>query len=326
MSSSSNNARIGYGRSFTFPMSHVDEASNISPFTIRQSDTKILETSEAFQVIRKLLSSQQQSAFCEQHIPSAETDAEAWILHRDITHAIMLPVLHIYRQATTAAQSFLCSQSIFDLELAFRGEARGAFSWLQCLIMEEEEWCLTRGCPACVVTYVLHSEPTIRLILAACRLSRSLRKQPTEQSLPLFDFWRSTLRKVLDKDPFWGPAQARGIEDRAEQLEQGMQKLIRQCHELSEVVPPRDPDAKSARTVACPTHYHIHTEELTRRPSSIFSKRKSKPFVHEEQEWMRKIVVGCWATLIADAAKARTKKTSFAKQENTIERRMSMTS
>ena len=58
-----------------------------------------------------------------------------------------MPVLEIYRQASQLAESFLCPRSIFDLELAFRGEARGAFSWLQCLIVEEEDWCSTRGCP-----------------------------------------------------------------------------------------------------------------------------------------------------------------------------------
>lgn len=189
--------------------------------------------------------------------------------------------------------------------------------------MEEEEWCLTRGCPACVVTYVLHSEPTIRLVLAACRLSRSLRKQPTEHSLPLFDFWRSTLRKVLDRDPFWGPSQAKGIEDRAEHLEQSIQELIRQCHELSEVVPSHDQDTKSARMVACPTHYHIHTDELTRRPSTIFSKRKSRLLGQEEQEWMRKIVVGCRATLLADTAEANT---TCSKQDGPVELRRSLTS
>lgn len=41
----------------------------------------------------------------------------------------------------------LGERNIFDLELVFRGEARGAFAWLQCFIAEEEEWCITRGCP-----------------------------------------------------------------------------------------------------------------------------------------------------------------------------------
>ena len=41
----------------------------------------------------------------------------------------------------------LGDRNIFDLELIFRGEARGAFAWLQCFIAEEEDWCRTRGCP-----------------------------------------------------------------------------------------------------------------------------------------------------------------------------------
>ena len=85
--------------------------------------------------------------FCKSHLPLTKADEETWLLHRDITHAIVLPVLHIHRQASKIAQSFLCSKSISDLELAFTGEARGAFSWLQCLVGEEEDVCLTRGCP-----------------------------------------------------------------------------------------------------------------------------------------------------------------------------------
>lgn len=41
----------------------------------------------------------------------------------------------------------LCTRVAADLELAFRGEARGAFSWLQCFITDEEDWCSTTGCP-----------------------------------------------------------------------------------------------------------------------------------------------------------------------------------
>lgn len=41
----------------------------------------------------------------------------------------------------------LGDRNVFDLELVYRGEARGAFAWLQCFIAEEEDWCLTKGCP-----------------------------------------------------------------------------------------------------------------------------------------------------------------------------------
>ena len=74
-------------------------------------------------------------------------DKEAWLLQRDITHALVLPILKIFRNASDVAKSMLGNRNIVDLELVFRGEARGAFSWLQCFITEEEDWCRTKGCP-----------------------------------------------------------------------------------------------------------------------------------------------------------------------------------
>ncbi|MCJ1282624.1 hypothetical protein MMC26_001949 [Xylographa opegraphella] len=316
---------MAYTPPLAFPMSQPEYQIRKSPFAVRSTDREILESSRAFQAIRTLLSSQQKSSFCEHHVSAGPADEEAWLLHRDITHAIILPVIHVYRQASTMAQSFLCSQSAFDLELAFRGEARGVFSWLQCLIVEEEEWCTTRGCPACVVAHVLNSEPTIRLILAACRLSRSLRKQSKEHGYPLFDFWRSSLRKVLDRDPFWGPAQAKGIEERAEQLEWGIQELILQCQELSDIVSSTEDVPVQPRILACPTPYHVHAEELIRTPSSIFSRRQTRTLLQEEQERMREIFVSCWTTLLADTTKASTA-ASCTKQGDTIVSVKSLTS
>jgi len=250
-----------------------------------------------------------------------QVDEETWLLHRDITHAIILPVVHIHRQASEIAQSFLCSKSIIDLELAFTGEAGGAFSWLQCLIGEEEDWCSTRGCPgrdpsrnvfpissqepACAVTFVLESEPTIRLVLVACRLSRSLRKQASNRNLPLFDFWRSSLRKALDNDPFWGPTQAKDIEVRAADLEQGLLQLIQQSCQLSDIIAADDDGTEKERLIGCPTPYHTHAEDSIKWKLSILAKQQTKNRLLEEQGWMRKIVVGCWTTLLADAARAR---------------------
>lgn len=85
--------------------------------------------------------------FCSFHVPRSKEDEEAWLLQRDITHALVLPVIEIYRYASELARAVLGNRNIFDLELVFRGEARGAFSWLQCFIVEEENWCSTRGCP-----------------------------------------------------------------------------------------------------------------------------------------------------------------------------------
>lgn len=85
--------------------------------------------------------------FCSVHRTHSKEDEDAWLLQRDITYALILPVIEIYRYASQLARSVLGNRNIFDLELVFRGEARGAFSWLQCFIVEENSWCSTRGCP-----------------------------------------------------------------------------------------------------------------------------------------------------------------------------------
>lgn len=132
----------------------------------------------------------------------------------------------------------LGDRNIFDLELVFRGEARGAFAWLQCFVAEEKDLCSTRGClgtsllhlmtvtthvlrsTACVVEHVLQAEPTIRIVLTACRLAESLRRaSETPDILPVFDFWLSSLRTALDEDPFWGPAFWKDLKSRGQCME-----------------------------------------------------------------------------------------------------------
>lgn len=59
-----------------------------------------------------------------------------------------MPVVQLFAQASALAYAALCTENKDDLELAFRGEARSAFLWLQCFIEgEEEDWCYTKGCP-----------------------------------------------------------------------------------------------------------------------------------------------------------------------------------
>lgn len=80
------------------------------------------------------------------HQPTSE-EHETWLLQRDITYALILPLLEIYQRAHGLAVSVLGDRRTHDLELVFRGEARGAFAWLQAFITEEREWCESRGCP-----------------------------------------------------------------------------------------------------------------------------------------------------------------------------------
>ena len=93
-------------------------------------------------------------SFCSQHRPTSEEHEETWLLQRDIIYALIFPVLAIHQYATQLAISMLGDRNIFDLELVFRGEARGAFSWLQCFFTEEKEWCSPRGCPGAQMTYI----------------------------------------------------------------------------------------------------------------------------------------------------------------------------
>lgn len=99
--------------------------------------------------------------FCEEHATDNPTDSSAWVLHRNILHAVTVPVVQLFTQACRLASAALCSQQYEELELAFRGDARSAFIWLQCFIHEEEDWCYTRGCPGmlpifAVATPILH--------------------------------------------------------------------------------------------------------------------------------------------------------------------------
>lgn len=70
-----------------------------------------------------------------------------WVLQRDVLHALVMPVVQLFQHAAALAEAALCTSRSEDLELAFAGEARGAFLCLQCFVDEEEDWCRTRGCP-----------------------------------------------------------------------------------------------------------------------------------------------------------------------------------
>lgn len=225
------------------------------------------------------------------------------MLQRDITHALIFPILELFRHASNVAKSMLGNRNIFDLELVFRGEARGAFAWLQCFIAEEEDWCLTRGCPACVVGKVLEAEPTIRMVLVACRLSQSLRQPQSTAQLPVFDFWLSSLRNALNEDPFWGPGFKEHLERRAAALEHGLNELVTQCFELESVASKESLHVVSA-TVGKP-HAYAPSKPTKLRTSKLAEKQIA--LAEEENTWMHQIVLGCWTTLLADAAKVRRK-------------------
>ena len=261
-------------------------------------------------------------SFCHHHQPTTAEHEEAWLLQRDITYALILPVLEIHRYATQLALSMLGNRNIYDLELVFRGEARGAFAWLQCFIAEEKQWCLTHGCPgtwllqsptticvlrstACVVEHVLQAEPTIRIVLTACRLAESLRRASESPNVfPVYDFWLSSLRSALDEDAFWGPDLWKDLKLRASDLENGFHQMVRQCMEFEDMHILGGQSGDSVRKsrdgrVGEPT---VGASARPARLGTYKSDGKRIVFVSEESCWMQKIVLGCWTTLLIDAA------------------------
>lgn len=88
------------------------------------------------------------NSFCDFHAASDAQTREQWLMHRDVLHALLMPIVELYQRAEGLASTALCTAKSEDLELAFAGEARGAFLWLQCFVTGEDgDWCRTRGCP-----------------------------------------------------------------------------------------------------------------------------------------------------------------------------------
>lgn len=91
-----------------------------------------------------------------------------------------MPIVQLFNRSSSLAEAALCSTKPDDLELAFVGNARGAFLSLQCFLSEEEEWCYTRGCPGrCHLraSKVLHIWNVANVIS-----QRALRSQPSRPS------------------------------------------------------------------------------------------------------------------------------------------------
>lgn len=255
-------------------------------------------------------------------------EKSTFCLHRDITHALLLPLLEIHNQASRVASLALSNRPSAEPELAFRGDARSAYSWLQSLMTEEQDWCLTKGCPACVVLHILHSEPLIRIVAVGCRVSEYLQGTTlirTGHNLPAFSFWLRALGAAVQDDPFWGPEFWRDIGNRAFGVEMGVRELISQCLELRDVdvQPIRHPHKKVLRApesidavIGIPRHSshssrdrNYHVGAIALKPSP-FARRQAR-LKCEEQEWLSKAMVACWASLWLDEQKKQNKKAAI---------------
>ncbi|XP_014562160.1 hypothetical protein COCVIDRAFT_84734 [Bipolaris victoriae FI3] len=280
-----------------------------SPFAISQEDVDALNSSKAFCALRRCLAGQ--ADFCASHSTCSPQAKQTWLLHRDILHALIMPIVTLFSRASTLASAALCTQRASDLELAFSGESRSAFIGLQCFITEEADWCHTHGCPACVVTETLSTDSHIRLTIAASLLSTATVATPTQEEPPSQDSQDRTLpplphilpalQHAVINDPFWEGSDIWSyILSRATQLSAGIQALIAECINLESLVssPTTDRPA-SKRGMTHPSVPFVASGQAA--PEKGVKLRKSKlakrqlRLRDEEVELMRRVAMQCWA-------------------------------
>lgn len=138
------------------------------------------------------------------------------------------------------------------------------------------------------------------MVLLACRLSQSLRQSPGDPG-PVLDFWLSSLRRALDEDPFWGPGFWKDVEARASTLENGIQQLVKQCHELETLIPRNKSRPGLDRAV---THSFREVSKTSTELQSSESANKHASLANEGNSLAHRIVLGCWTAILADAAEA----------------------
>ncbi|KNG51017.1 hypothetical protein DDE82_008136 [Stemphylium lycopersici] len=318
-----------------------------SPFHIPHEDVEALNSSKAFLALRRCLAgdaeyvllspapragslsrpvsqasptppqplsslaTNKHNSFCATHSQCTQQAKQTWLLHRDILHALIMPVVTLFSRASTLASAALCTQRSSDLELAFSGESRSAFIGLQCFLTEEADWCRTRGCPACVVAATLSTDSHIRLVIAASLLSTANVATPTQEdppqgisdrTLPPIPHILPALQRAVINDPFWEGSEIWGyILSRATQLSAGIQALVTECINLESLVssPTTTDRPDSKRGLTHPSVPFVASGQVVEQKGvklrkSKLAKRQLR-LRDEEVELMRRVAMQCWA-------------------------------
>lgn len=289
----------------------MSTSSYESPFYIHPEDVQLLESSQPFQVLRSYLAVNATNDLCHEHACcSPEAQAE-WQLHRDILHALIMPVVQLFHRASRLAEAALCSCKPEDLEMAFTGDARSGFLWLQCFLADEEAWCQSIGCPACIVTSTLSTEQHLRIAFTALNLANeSTSASSPEQSLPSLPFFASALRSAIETDPFWDsyPGASSAFEASAQKLTAHIRALMEQCGEIEALVSdydatPTDSQTSSqlvkfqqrAQPVRAPAGFlRIGAESKCPALKTSRLARRQQRMRQEEQMLLQKLVAQCW--------------------------------
>jgi hypothetical protein len=297
-----------------------------SPFKVPAEAMAVLERDDAFQSLRQRCSEgsryvelqprnkqpTDRHSLCAFHNEEcSEQQRAVFQLHRDVIYNLLLPLFEIHNQATQIATRVLGRRQGADPERAFRGEARGAFTWLHCILTEERHFCLAEGCPACIVSHVLSSEPTIRLVTVACLLCDFLSSsdfadsKPNRTHRPDFGFWLKAMETAVREDPLWGDAFWPEIQHRAESLAVDIKYLIMQCVELrnptelqrtSSTTSSSSVKSSCSMTMRSDRHaYRVHVRSIPVQPSALA--RRQLNMMWEEQELVSKFLQGYWNQL-----------------------------
>ncbi|KAF4301306.1 hypothetical protein GTA08_BOTSDO06792 [Botryosphaeria dothidea] len=281
-----------------------------SPFSIRPEDLHRLESSKPFQVLRNYLAVNATNELCHEHACCSPEVQATWLLHRDILHALIMPVVQLFRRASGLAEAALCSCKPEDLEMAFTRDARSGFLWLQCFLADEEEWCQTIGCPACVVSSTLSTEQHLRITFTALNLATESESRDSDQSLPSLPFFAEALRAAIDSDPFWEsyPGASTTFENSAHKLTQHIHALIDQCGEIEALVADYDATPTDSQTSTQLVRFQQRAQPV-RAPAGFLrfgaeSKcpavkpsrlaRRQQRMRQEEQVLLQKLVAQCW--------------------------------
>lgn len=285
---------------------------NATPFLITVQDSILLEKSDGFSILREHLATDCCNDLCKDHQTENAEDQQSWILMRDILHALLAPVVALYDHTTKIGRKATKATRTEDIEFAFRGKGRNAFVWLQSFLADDEDWCLSKDCPACVVEHSLNAEFQIRLMVAACMLSGEKGPEPGDgPTLPSFDFFVNSLRDALSEDELWGPDYYDYVEPKAEDLNLGMQDLMRQCEKLElAMTPPGTPEDVPLPSFS---YFSERRMSLMTPTKTIYPRRQSvvpgitikrsklakvqMKMAQEEEQWLQSFVQSAWQTL-----------------------------
>ncbi|KAK3670296.1 hypothetical protein LTR78_009850 [Recurvomyces mirabilis] len=272
-------------------------ARNTSPFLLQPEDVETLLRSDGFSILREHLHEHYNYDLCEQHTTDHLEELDRWLIVRDVLHALLVPVVELFDKAVTVASQATHATKLEDLEYAFSGSARSAFVWLQCFLSAEKEqdWCYTRGCPACVVEHSLDSEFSIRLLYAACLLSDVHYPFTLEgPTLPSFMFFLDSLARALEQDPLWRDNFYELMQPKAIMTRDGIEELIHQCLELdciliSQASSPSDPSSPEASVSSSPVLGPVGGAPGMKVKRSKMARRQMKLKV-EEEAWMEEML------------------------------------